>query len=553
MNELFNYILIELLKENWLYFTIIFIIAIICSLIQTNGISVYTAEIIDNISKAKNNIWTSFFILALLYAIYQVLYYVFWQMHNTLTSEIKPWARWKLLDTLMNVNSHVFSEVNFAKLNTPIHRIADLLSSIVSDIIAYFLPNLIFVIIISIYLFKIDSTFPAMFFVGNILIISIYYFTFGSTLKANLDYESIFQKTDGVLIDLLSNLDKIIYRGNVPEESKKYKDLSDKNGKLGAKYFCTANNISTIMTSILLTIFLGSFGYLIKLFLNKKISNIEFITTITILTMFRERLDSVLVQIPDFIMFFGRAKIAFEKFDHVNKHLGEVLIKNKDKNKKLKFDKIIFKDIHYKYSTGKTIFENSNYDIHIKNNSIIGITGPSGCGKSTLMKLLIKMYPLEKGDIFIDNINIKDISAEKIRKHVTYVNQTAKLFDDKVIKNMLYGCIDKDKCDMYLKKIMKYPNISKLYENIDIKSKDAGLLGENLSGGQRQVINMISGLINPSEILILDEPTNALDPKLKAEIIQIIQDFKKYKKAIFIITHDKDVFEIFDKEIKIKN
>ena len=89
MNELFNYILIELLKENWLYFTIILIIAIICSLIQTNGISVYTAEIIDNISKAKNNIWTSFFILALLYAIYQVLNYVFWQMHNTLTSEIK--------------------------------------------------------------------------------------------------------------------------------------------------------------------------------------------------------------------------------------------------------------------------------------------------------------------------------------------------------------------------------------------------------------------------------------------------------------------------------
>ena len=159
MNELFNYIVIELFKENWLYFTIILIIAIVSSLIQTNGISVYTAEIIDTISKAKSNIWTSFFILALLYAIYQVLNYVFWQIHNTLTSEIKPWARWKLLDTVMNVNSHVFSEVNFAKLNTPIHRIADLLSSIVSDVIAYFLPNLIFVIIISIYLFKIDSVF----------------------------------------------------------------------------------------------------------------------------------------------------------------------------------------------------------------------------------------------------------------------------------------------------------------------------------------------------------------------------------------------------------
>ena len=86
---------------------------------------------------------------------------------------------------------------------------------------------------------------------------------------------------------------------------------------------------------------------------------------------------------------------------------------------------------------------------------------------------------------------------------------------------------------------------------MDIITKESGQLGENLSGGQRQVVNMISGFINPSKILILDEPTNALDPELKREVIGLIQDFKKYKKTIFIITHDKDVFEIFDEEIKL--
>ena len=64
----------------------------------------------------------------------------------------------------------------------------------------YFLPNLIFVIIISIYLFKIDSVFPAVFFIGNIFIISIYYFTFNSTLKANLDYESIYQTSPEIIL-----------------------------------------------------------------------------------------------------------------------------------------------------------------------------------------------------------------------------------------------------------------------------------------------------------------------------------------------------------------
>ena len=104
---------------------------------------------------------------------------------------------------------------------------------------------------------------------------------------------------------------------------------------------------------------------------------------------------------------------------------------------------------------------------------------------------------------------------------------------------------------MLLKKIMKYPTIFKLYKNMDIYTKDSGLLGENLSGGQRQVVNMIGGFINPSKILVLDEPTNALDPILKKEVIQMISDFKEFKQTIVIITHDKDVFSIFDSEVKM--
>ena len=98
---------------------------------------------------------------------------------------------------------------------------------------------------------------------------------------------------------------------------------------------------------------------------------------------------------------------------------------------------------------------------------------------------------------------------------------------------------------------MKYPNITKLYRNTDIKNKDAGLLGENLSGGQRQIVNMIGGLINPSKILVLDEPTNALDPQLKAEVLGLIKDFSKYKQAVLIITHDKDVFPLFTQQIQM--
>ena len=116
---------------------------------------------------------------------------------------------------------------------------------------------------------------------------------------------------------------------------------------------------------------------------------------------------------------------------------------------------------------------------------------------------------------------------------------------------MLYGCSNDGECQKYLDVILKYPAVQKLYENVDLKSKSAGSLGENLSGGQRQIVNILSGLVNPSKILILDEPTNALDLNLKKELLDIIDNFRKYKKCIIIITHDRDVYPLFDERIKI--
>ena len=161
------------------------------------------------------------------------------------------------------------------------------------------------------------------------------------------------------------------------------------------------------------------------------------------------------------------------------------------------------------------------------------------------------MYKPESGAIYIDDKNIDRIDANYIRQNITYVNQSGKLFNKKIVDNMLYGCNLDEKCKSHLDEIMKYPKVRELYKNIDIYETISGGLGENLSGGQRQIVNIISGLINPCKILILDEPTNALDPALKAELINIIYNFKKYKKCIMIITHDKYVHSIFDETIQM--
>ena len=159
------------------------------------------------------------------------------------------------------------------------------------------------------------------------------------------------------------------------------------------------------------------------------------------------------------------------------------------------------------------------------------------------------MYKYE-GDVYIDNVNIKDIDTNDIRKNIIYVNQNSKLFDKKIIDNIFYGCTD-DSCYKKLEFILQFRKINELYKNIDFNKKP-GLSGEKLSGGQRQVINIINGLIVDSKITILDEPTNALDIELKKEIIEVIKYFKRYKKCIIIISHDSDIYNIFDETIQIK-
>jgi ABC-type bacteriocin/lantibiotic exporter with double-glycine peptidase domain len=262
---------------------------------------------------------------------------------------------------------------------------------------------------------------------------------------------------------------------------------------------------------------------------------------------------TIIQQIPDFIEFVGRSDSVLKHFKNMEADYNKIdfEIDSDSENKHtLSFDNIECVNIDFYYNNQPPILNKFSVLLQT-NNKIIGITGLSGNGKSTFAKLLLKMYQPKSGDIYIDGINIRDIDANYIRKNITYVNQTSKLFDKKVIDNVFYGCNDITICSKHLDEIMKYPKIRDLYKNVDFQNKVAGSLGENLSGGQRQIINIIGGLINPSKILILDEPTNALDTHLKQELLGLIRDFKNYKKCIMIITHDKDTFSLFDEKIEI--
>jgi len=272
--------------------------------------------------------------------------------------------------------------------------------------------------------------------------------------------------------------------------------------------------------------------------------------------LYRDKMSGLILQIPDFIEFMGRSDGVVHLFKNISDNY-QALLQKSDKEIRnqaatLAFHEIVFNNVAFQYDTADTIlFADMNVTLQTTDHKIIGVTGLSGNGKSTLAKMILKMYPCKQGTITIDGRDIQDIDADYIRTEVTYVSQNSKLFDKKIIDNMMYGCTDEEACRIHLDEILVYPKIKQLYQKLDIMTSSSGALGEKLSGGQRQVVNLIGGLINPSKILILDEPTNALDPELKAEVLKLISHFKKYKQCIIIITHDKDVHALFDDHIEV--
>ena len=276
---------------------------------------------------------------------------------------------------------------------------------------------------------------------------------------------------------------------------------------------------------------------MIRLYSNNEITSTIFITFLTILLLYRDIITSTIQEIPNLIEFIGRSQNIIEIFKTMSNNYLYIFNKKYDKFD-LEFRKISFKNIHFQYQSGdKKIFE--DFNLELKTDKIIGIVGTSGKGKSTLVKLLIKLYSCD-GNIYIDDVNIKKICPIYIRKNIVYVHQNSKLFDKKIDENLFYGCDNLNMCNKYFKDILKYKKIKELYETIDLNKK-AGLDGDNLSGGQKQIINIINGLVSPSKIVILDEPTNALDVELKKDVINMIKDFKKYKKEIIIITNYKNI------------
>lgn len=210
---------------------------------------------------------------------------------------------------------------------------------------------------------------------------------------------------------------------------------------------------------------------------------------------------------------------------------------------------IKFENVDFSYVSDKKVLEDISFEI--KENEKIALVGETGSGKSTIANLICRFYEIDKGNIKIDGINIKDIKLKSIRSKITIMQQETFLFSKTIIDNLMYGNdkITREEVIEICKNINIHNWIMKFPKGYDTM---LNANGTNLSDGEKQIICYARTIINKPKILILDEATSKIDTRTE-KMLQKLTKKMTEDKTVIIIAHRLSTITNCDKIFFIKN
>ncbi len=196
-------------------------------------------------------------------------------------------------------------------------------------------------------------------------------------------------------------------------------------------------------------------------------------------------------------------------------------------------ESVLLEDVGFEYPDGKRALEHINVELPI--NKLVAIVGPTGAGKTTFAYLIPSLLTPTAGRILIDGIDIRELNVDSLRRHVTYVFQEHILLSDTVRENLLLANPDATESKLHeaLETAGCNEFLDKLPDGIDTV---LGRSGDTLSVGQQQRLSIARGLVRDAKILILDEPTAALDPQTEQRLVDALENAAK-DHLVIVIAH----------------
>lgn len=543
--ELTFYSIINSILE---FFSIISIIPIIYSLFKkSENLSLnFFDKILLNFGFNEKNLILYYIYIFVLFNIFKILFVLFYNYRkfeflvnfqsNIKDKIFKSYIWLKYNDLIKYKGSKIISNVNKSSMLSD-----NILKSVIEIINDLFLI-LIFLVAI-IFLSKLEYIFYGIF-------LFILVFFIGLIFKNKIKF--IGDKLNTLINDYGEYILACIKNIKIIVLKNKQNFFSENAHKLNfqtSKNLAIFNFLQSINRPIFEFIFIIIIS-LILIFSLKYYEYYEIIIFLTILVASFSRIGPVLIR-----MLSNHQALVFSKAQ-VDELLYDISKVDELENTVIETEKLGFlesievKNLSFKYKdANEYLFKNLNFTIH--EGDIVKISGVTGVGKSTLGEILIGLNDNYEGNIFVDGVELKTIN-NKWANNVNYIPQEPYLFNDTIINNIFFGS-NKSKIDK--KKFNELVEICEISKTIDkFENRENTFVGERgvrLSGGENQRINIARGLVDQSDILFMDESTNALNKEVERSLFKNILSLKKFK-VIFVITHGNNLDEFFTKTIEIK-
>ena len=301
----------------------------------------------------------------------------------------------------------------------------------------------------------------------------------------------------------------------------------------------TVDIYSTLLSSSVMICFGFCYGITIlygsKLVINKQITIGDFVAFTGYIDLFL----TPLFWLPGIISKFKRAQISFSRLDKVFKLEKENLkLEGISSNERISGD-IKIQNLSFNYPGNIDQILN-DITVEIKQGETLGIIGTIGSGKTTLMNLLLRLYPVQDGKIFIGGEDINNIDLAKLRSSISYITQDNFLFSSTIKDNIsLFRDEFQDKeIEESTEKSMISGEIEKMKNGINTVIGERGI---DLSGGQKQRVVISRAFLNKSNIVIFDDTFSALDNRTEKLLLENIKELVKDKTCIIISNRISDI------------
>lgn len=488
---------------------------------------------ITDIFKLSNDKKTIILIVASSLVFYQLLRFTMVFMEDYLRGRLTENISEKLRNRLYNhIQSLDYTYHNNADTGDLVQRVTsdiEAMSNFVSNRIPEFFRLFATVIFGAVQIFVISPTMVlvALSMVPISAIASVWFFK-----KVDKSFKVIEETESGMMTVIQENLSgsKIVRAfanesfeiEKLEKKNKKYSDEYLKFQSISSKYWGFSDTIA--MLQYLVTIMIG----VIFVRNNGDITGGQIIAVLMLLGMLIWPIRGLGRMIGD----FGRALVSTQRIFEILEKKSEFEV-NGTLTPEIK-GKIEFKDVHFQFPDGKNSLLNG-VSFKVEAGQTVAIIGRTGSGKTTIINLLSRMLETSSGDIFIDDVNIKNIEKHYLRKQMGIVLQEPFLFSKTVYDNIAISnpTVDRDN-------VLKAAQIAAIEKDISSFEKGydtiVGERGTTLSGGQKQRVAIARILIDNKPILVFDDSLSAVDTETDMMIRNALND-RDSKSTTVIITH----------------